>query len=124
MAADKVGMNVSSISATSSTASSGSGTSDAIAKLQKQIQAVTTELKNLAASDMDAKAKETQSQLLQNEIQMLQAQIAALQQQRQQADALKIQKNSKPDAAEAAAQAPTTSKKGIPGLGELIDTYA
>jgi predicted transcriptional regulator len=116
-------MNVSSISATSSTASSGSGTSDAIAKLQKQIQAVTTELKNLAARDMDAKAKETQSQLLQNEIQMLQAQIAALQQQRQQADALKIQNNSKPDAADAA-QTPTAAKKRTPGLGELLDTYA
>lgn len=117
-------MNVSSISATSSTASSGSGTSDAIAKLQKQIQAVTTELKNLAASDMDAKAKETQSELLQNEIQMLQAQIAALQQQRQQADALKIQKNSKPDAVETATPAATAAKKRTPGLGELIDTYA
>lgn len=54
-------MTVSSISATSSSASSASGTSDAIAKLQKQIQALTTELKNLASSDMDAKAKETRS---------------------------------------------------------------
>lgn len=57
-------------------------------------------------------------------IQMLQAQIAAIQLQRQQADALKIQKNSKPDAAKAAAQAPTVTKKQTPGLGELIDTYA
>lgn len=121
MVADNTDMQVSSIGATSSRVSSGSGTPGAIANLQKQIKALTTELKDLAASDMDAKAKETQRQLLQSQIEMLQAQIAVLQQQRQQADTQKTGKDARQDSA---AEAPAEARRRTSGLGQVIDTYA
>jgi hypothetical protein len=110
-------MKISSTS-TSSMSSSGSGTADAVAALQKQIQALLVELKDLASSDLVAKAKAARSELLQGMIQMLQAQIAALQQQRAQADALAIKNAAEKDGVSTPKNNPSA------GLGELLDTYA
>ncbi|MCS4510867.1 FlxA-like family protein [Xylophilus ampelinus] len=117
-------MNVTSASAAPVvSASSGSGGGD-IARLQKRVQELTNELRSVATSDMEAKAKITKTKLLQAMIQMLQQQIAAVQQQGQQAQALQQQK-----AAEAAQKAaPTAStasaRKPAGALGATLDTYA
>ena len=68
-------MQVSSASSTSS--ASGAQSSSEIAKLQKQMRQLTDELKNVATSDMDAKAKKQRVEALQAQIQNLQTQIDA-----------------------------------------------
>jgi DNA repair exonuclease SbcCD ATPase subunit len=112
------------ISATPSSSASGvgdSGTASQIARIQKQIQTLTNELKDLATSDMNAKAKIARSTLLQAMIQMLQQQIAAL----QQAQAVK-QLQAASDKAQAAQPGKSTAaaRNPVAGLGESVDTYA
>ncbi len=120
-------MNVTSASAAPvGSASSGSGGGD-IVRLQKRVQELTNELKAVASSDMEAKAKIAKSKLLQAMIQMLQQQIASIQQQAQQAQALQQQKAAdavqKTAPAANAAGAPT-ARKPAGALGSMVDTYA
>lgn len=121
-------MNVTSASAAPvGSASSGSGGGGDIVRLQKRVQELTNELKAVASSDMEAKAKIAKSKLLQAMIQMLQQQIASIQQQAQQAQALQQQKAAdavqKTAPAANAAGAPT-ARKPAGALGSMVDTYA
>lgn len=122
-------MNVTSAGSTpvgSLPSSPGAGGAD-IARLQKRVQELTNELKSVASSDMEPKAKIARSKLLQAMVQMLQQQIAAIQQQAQQGQALQQQK-----AAEAAqkagpaALAPgrAVAPKARGALGGMVDIYA
>ena len=120
-------MNITSASSASVGSASSSGGNDT-ARLQKRVQELTNELKNVATSDMDAKAKVAKSKLLQAMIQMLQQQIAAIQQQAQQAQAMQQQKAAevaqKPASAAKAAAAATEQRKTTGALGGMVDTYA
>lgn len=115
--ADNKEMNVSSVGTKAS--SSSSGTSDALAALQKKVRDLTAELKAVATSTMEAKAKKLKTELLQSMIQVLQAQIAAIQQQRAQAQADAANKKAMEDAA----TAKTSKGKSKSNAGQAVDTY-
>jgi uncharacterized coiled-coil protein SlyX len=117
--ADNQAMSVSSVSASPSASSSRSDTSDAITALQKKIHDLTAELKAVATSNMEEKAKKLKTELLQSMIQVLQAQIAAIQQQRAQAQAQAANKK----AAQDSAAAQSTKNKNPPHVGQEVDTY-
>ncbi len=110
-------MHISAIGSASATSSGAADTSGTIAKLQKQIEQLTIALKDLASSDMEAKAKLLKSKLLQGMIQMLQQQIAALQRQSQQAQALKQQVTQAQPSA-------SVQRKASQTVGTVLDTFA
>ena len=102
-------------------ATSGASSGNDIAKLQKQLRALTDELRDVAGQDMDAKAKQEKTKLLQAQIQMVQQQIAAIQRQNQQDQAHKLQQAQ--DAKNSDTKASSASGK-TPGLGDNVDTFA
>ena len=115
-------MQVSSTSASTSRVSSSSGGD--IAKLQKQLRELTDELKGVASSNLDAKAKQEKSKLLQAKVQMVQAQIAAIQRAQQQ-EQQKAQVAKAEGAAGAAhKQKAASTEDRTSGLGGNVDTYA
>lgn len=107
------------ISSTTSTGGLGSKAGGDIAALQKQLRQLTDQLKNVAALDMEPKAKEERVKLIQAQIQMVQQQIAAIQRQSQQ------EQMSKQLAEQAAKQvkASDASPARTPGLGGSVDVY-
>lgn len=116
-------MQVSGTSSISGRISGAGADASDIAKLQKQLRDLVEELKGLATSDMDPKAKKERVKLLQSQIQMVQAQITAIQRARQQEqqdvtiqkseNATKLAEKKKPKAAFKNDQ-----------LGSNVDTYA
>jgi len=80
------------------------------------------ELKGVASSDLDAKAKQEKVKLLQARIQMVQAEIAAIQRAQQQKQQASQAEKSEDLANEALTQrAPSEGQKS--GLGSKVDTY-
>lgn len=108
-------------------ASSGGGSASKIAALQAQLVKVQKALKDVAASDSDAKTKETLTTAYQNQISTIQAQIQALQNQdiakAQAKQAAKAQETEQatPDKTEDGA---TTQKASSGTTGGIIDTFA
>ncbi|MDB5849415.1 MAG: hypothetical protein JWP29_3167 [Rhodoferax sp.] len=113
-------MQISSSTAVSGRASSAGSAGDGnqIDKLQKQLRALTEELKGVVAEDIDAKQKQAKAELLMAEIQMVQAQIQAIQQAQAQAQL---------DAQRAAGDSSAAGDSARPkagGTGGLVDAYA
>jgi predicted ribosome quality control (RQC) complex YloA/Tae2 family protein len=106
-----------SLSSSAGNVSSSSGSD--IAKLQKQLWSLTEELKGVATSNLDAKAKKEKVKLLQAQIQMVQAQISAIQRARQQE-----QQEAQSRKAEATNAQRRTSPRRPSSLGSQLDTFA
>ena len=115
--ADREGMQV-SLSSSTGRAAASTAAGD-IAKLQKQLKSLVEEVKSVATSDMDAKAKQEKVKLLQAQIQMVQAQISAIQRARQQE-----QQDVQSRKAEAAVAQRRDSERQNSSLGSQIDTFA
>ncbi len=107
-----------SLSPSIGNAASGAAASD-IAKLQKQLKSLVDELKRVATSDMDAKAKKEKVKLLQAQIQMVQAQISAIQRAREQA-----QQEVQSRKAEAASAQRRATERQTSNPGSQVDTFA
>ena len=110
-------MQVSPSSSTGNVPSSAAASD--IAKLQKQLMSLVEELKSVATSDMDAKAKKEKVKLLQAQIQMVQAQISAIQRARQQA-----QQEVQSRKAEAVSAQRRTTERQTANPGSQLDTFA
>ncbi len=116
-------MQLSGTSPSAGSRSAAGGDASAIAKLQKQLHELVEELKGVATSNMEPKAKKERVKLLQSQIQTVQAQIAAIQRARQQE-----QQNAAMQKAQSAAKLDQENRdkadrKNI-SLGNLVDTYA
>ena len=119
-------MQITSATSSSSNAGAGAGNASNINRLQKQLRDLTEELRGVASSDMDEKAK-----LLQSQIQMVQQQITALQRQMQQEQMDKAQAQLQQQQDARAARERTGSatvqprRAGAqPGLGKSVNTFA
>lgn len=115
-------MQVSNTSSSSSTSGTATGSSD-IAALQKQLRDLTNELKNVATSNLDAKAKAEKTKLLQAQIQMVQAQIAAIQRanmQKQQTAQSEQMTSVKP----VGDKSKSNGGRRVKSLGVHVDTFA
>ena len=116
---DVWGMQVSSsTSASASGAASSSGGND-IAALQRKLRSCSRRSKKWPPN-IDAKAKQQKSKLLQTQIMMVQNQIEALMRARQQAQIDKQREQQQ--AAENPSQSPSKGGKA-PGLGGVVDVY-
>ena len=109
------------IADTSSSANVSSDLSDTgtIAKLQKRLQVLMKQLRNVATENLSPKEKQEKSRLLQAEIEVIQAQIAAI--QRKQMQANEIKNAAAPLASQT--QATPHTKKDRLNAGFKVDTY-